>query len=314
MNPAVARHRTHLPQTLFGLVVRVSRNDQVWLAVLSVLVFVVGVAPLELQRRIVNDAFKGNSYGPIALLCTLYLCFALTEGLLKLVLNVYRGRVSESAVRWLRSMILHHTQPERTVELRGIEMSMVLAEADPIGGFIGLSVSEPVLQGGVLISTLTYLVYLQPLMGIITFAVLCPQVFFIPVIQSAINRRVQTRIATLRDVSGSMLGGDKVEPIQRRRLRNVFTLNVSVYRLKFAMNFFMNLLNHLGITAILALGGYFVVKGQTEIGTVVAFVSGLARINDPWGDLVNWFRDLRMTQAKYELVYGAVEKGRVASL
>ncbi|WP_157961397.1 ABC transporter ATP-binding protein [Microvirga flavescens] len=266
--------------------------------------------PLELQRRIINDAFSGGRYGPIAVMCAAYLCFALTEGLLKLVLNVYRGRVGERAVRWLRTTILRRGSTERSAELRGIEMSMVLAEADPIGGFIGSSLSEPVLQGGILVSTLVYLTYLQPLMAIISFGVLCPQILFIPVMQEAINKRVQARIATLRDVSGSMITSEKAEALQHRRLKSVFSLNVSVYRLKFSMNFFMNLLNHLGITAILALGGYFVVKGQTEIGTVVAFVSGLARINDPWGDLVNWFRDLKMTQVKYELVYAALENGK----
>ena len=46
--------------------------------------------------------------------------------------------------------------------------------------------------------------------------------------------------------------------------------------------------------------------GQTEVGTVVAFVSGLSRLNDPWGDLVTWFRDLTVTGTKYRLISGAV--------
>jgi len=61
---------------------------------------------------------------------------------------------------------------------------------------------------------------------------------------------------------------------------------------------------------ILAVGGYHVVKGQLEVGSVVAFVSGLAQINDPWGDLVNWFRDLKVTNAKYALISDAVRRLR----
>ena len=56
----------------------------------------------------------------------------------------------------------------------------------------------------------------------------------------------------------------------------------------------------------MALGGWFVVQGRTEIGTVVAFVSGLAEINGPWGDLVNWFRDMRVSAVKYDLIVKAI--------
>ena len=72
------------------------------------------------------------------------------------------------------------------------------------------------------------------------------------------------------------------------------------------MNFLMNMMHHIGLAAILALGGYYVVTGKTEIGTVVAFVSGLAQVNDPWGDLVNWYRDLKVTQTKYDLIVRAL--------
>jgi len=41
---------------------------------------------------------------------------------------------------------------------------------------------------------------------------------------------------------------------------------------------------------------------QLEMGGVVAFISGAGRLNDPWGDLVNYFRDLSLTQVKYKLV------------
>jgi ABC-type bacteriocin/lantibiotic exporter with double-glycine peptidase domain len=58
---------------------------------------------------------------------------------------------------------------------------------------------------------------------------------------------------------------------------------------------------------VLGVGGWFVVSGQTEVGTVVAFVSGLAKINDPWGDLVNWFRDLTVTGTKYRLISSAIQ-------
>ena len=45
---------------------------------------------------------------------------------------------------------------------------------------------------------------------------------------------------------------------------------------------------------------------QLEIGGVVAFISAVGRLNDPWGDLVNYFRDFSVNQVKYNLVATAV--------
>jgi hypothetical protein len=45
-----------------------------------------------------------------------------------------------------------------------------------------------------------------------------------------------------------------------------------------------------------------------EIGGVVAFISGIGRLNDPWGDLVNYFRDINVTQIKYRLLAEAVDQ------
>ena len=40
----------------------------------------------------------------------------------------------------------------------------------------------------------------------------------------------------------------------------------------------------------------------------VAFISGIGRITDPWGDLVNYFRDVNITEVKYVLVRDAVNQ------
>jgi ABC-type bacteriocin/lantibiotic exporter with double-glycine peptidase domain len=80
-----------------------------------------------------------------------------------------------------------------------------------------------------------------------------------------------------------------------------------IYRIKFSMNFLMNITNHLGVAAVLAVGGWLAVKGEIEIGTVVAFISGIAKVNEPWGEIVNWYRDMAVAQVKYRLIVDAVE-------
>ena len=41
---------------------------------------------------------------------------------------------------------------------------------------------------------------------------------------------------------------------------------------------------------------------QLELGGVVAFISAVGRLNDPWGDLVNYFRDLNVSLVRFGLV------------
>ena len=57
-----------------------------------------------------------------------------------------------------------------------------------------------------------------------------------------------------------------------------------------------------------ASAGWAVYQDRLEIGGVVAFISGIGRITDPWGDLVNYFRDVNITQVKYALVRDAVDQ------
>ena len=44
-----------------------------------------------------------------------------------------------------------------------------------------------------------------------------------------------------------------------------------------------------------------------NIGTVVAIAGGLAKLNDPWGDLVNWARELSVVSVKYRLFATAAD-------
>lgn len=306
-----------LPQTIFGYILRHSGRHQLALAALSIIVFALSAVPLELQRRIVNDAIRLGDVSPVLWLAAAYAGVALTEGAIKLVMNIYRGWVGENAVRHLRSTIHANTQPlsgASSAEAEGVEVSLVLSEVEPIGGFVGVSTSEPLLQGGILLSVFGYMVYLQPEIALVSLLVFSPQFVFVPLMQHAINKRAAFRIRVLRDISGGIIDGmthgGSHETEQSTRIERVFALNMGIYKLKFSMNFLMNLMHHLGVAAVLAVGGWYAVTGRIEVGTVVAFVSGLAKVNDPWGDLVNWFRDATSTGVKYRLVSDAVERLR----
>ena len=67
-----------------------------------------------------------------------------------------------------------------------------------------------------------------------------------------------------------------------KRIDRVLQLNMGIFSLKFSMNFLMNICNHLQVIAALLIGGWMVHTDQLELGGVVAFISAVGRLNDPW--------------------------------
>lgn len=292
-----------LPETIAGFVVRFSGKHQIALAILSVTVFALSAAPLELQRRIVDDAIKTGMIDRIMWLALAYAGVALADQILKLILNVYRGWVAENSVRLLRKKVA--TLREDNSEETGIGLAMMVSEVEPIGGFVGISVSEPLLQGGILASVIGYMIFLEPWTAVLSVTFLAPQMVFVPLMQFAINRRAQARIQTIRVLSGEVIG---VGTPRDEEIERVFTLNMGIYKIKYSMNLAMNLMQYFSVAIALGVGGWFVALDRIQIGTVVAVVAGLGKLNDPWGDLVSWGREFSVVAVKYRLFADAVKK------
>jgi len=309
-----------LPRSIFGYVLRTSGKHQLGLGALAAGVFLLTSVPLEIQRRIVNDAVKNGATSTIVWLAVAYAGVALLEQALKLALNVYRGWVSEDAVRTLRRTLreagLHepaHRDVGREAKSEanqdddsetGTHAAMVVSEAEPIGGFVGMAISEPLLQIGTLVSVIGYMTSLEWWALALSAAFLLPQLLFVPALQHAINRRAAERVTTLRHVGGDIVakGVPEEDGIER-----VFELNMGIYKIKFSMNLAMNFMYHAAVAIALGVGGLLVVGQRLELGTVVAVVSGLGKLNDPWGDLVNWGRELSVDAVKYRLFADALE-------
>jgi hypothetical protein len=306
-----------------GYVLRTSGKHQLGLAALAAGVFLLTSVPLELQRRIVNDAIKNGATTTIVWLAIAYAGVALLEQALKLALNVYRGWVSEDAVRTLRRTLREaglHEPARRDVNREakreatkdddsetGTHAAMVVSEAEPIGGFVGMAISEPLLQIGTLVSVIGYMTSLEWWALALSAGFLLPQLLFVPALQHAINMRAAERVKTLRHVGGDIVsrGVPEEEGIQR-----VFELNMGIYKIKFSMNLAMNFMYHAAVAIALGVGGLMAIEHKLEVGTVVAIVSGLGKLNDPWGDLVNWGRELSVDSVKYRLFADAVGRQR----
>ena len=316
LSPSLAQHG--MPPALFGFVGRVSGWSQFRVSCLAVTVFVLTTAPLEMQRRILNSAVLDTDLTRVLVLAVIYASVVLMEGLVKLLMNIYRGWIGEKAVRVLRlaASALVDSMPEhrKRAGTQGVEISLILPEPEPIGAFVGVVISELVLHAGTLLSAFAYMFYMQPVLALMCLLLFSPQFVFVPVMQAAINRRVQSRIRVLRRASvGVLVSGDGEAEVERMleqelRFAKIFSLNLGIVKLRYSRHFLMNLTHNFAKVIVLGVGGWYVINGETEVGTVIAFVSGLNNVRDPWAGLVNWYQDMMVTRARYWTFVAAMEQ------
>ncbi len=230
-------HTAHAPSTLYRYIWQVSARAQIALALLSVVIFLLDLVPLELQRRIVNDAIGQRAFIALIWMCGVYAVTVLMQGAAKLVWNIYRNSVGEAASKRLRldtfTAALRHPAPDETAT-EGVGISIILSEADPVGLFVATSISEPVLHGGVLVAVFAYLIYLQPLMALVALALFVPQCLFVPMVQKAINQRTEARIQVMRRLSVNIVaetaedGLDREASAYRRGVGDIYSLNMQI--------------------------------------------------------------------------------------
>src|SRR5262245_38614985 len=88
--------------SLYGYVCKVSGREQVRLGLLTLVVFPLSLAPLELQRRIVNYAVAHSAIELLLTLGGLYFAVLLLQAGLKFLRDVYVHRIAEGVTRLLR--------------------------------------------------------------------------------------------------------------------------------------------------------------------------------------------------------------------
>lgn len=328
-----------LPASLYRFVWRESGRRQVALALLTVVVFPLSLAPLELQRRIVNNAIKDPNVELLITLCLIYLGAAIAHALVKFARNIAVGVISEQVTRNLRLRLIHWVGPlaphgdrrpdesDRSSGHEGAAVSLTAGEAEKVGGFAGDALSQPLLQGGVMLSVLGYMIWVDWRMALAALAVYIPAALLAPLVQRRINGHVARKTELMRTLGDVMARGDAGAETDatsqdegasaRSRQANrpeILTLDVLKARLciffyKFGFKALNNLMSEFGRLAVLFVGGWFVIQGETEVGVIVAFLSGLEKVSDPARELLNFYRQLSQARVQYGQLRGGVGDG-----
>ncbi len=75
-----------------------------------------------------------------------------------------------------------------------------------------------------------------------------------------------------------------------------------IYRVKFFLTFVGNFVDALGPLIVLSVGGWLVLNGKAEVGTLVVFVSGFQKVAEPWDQLLTFYRTTSNARTKYRLI------------
>jgi ABC-type multidrug transport system fused ATPase/permease subunit len=303
---------------LYAYVWQSSASRQIVLIILAIMAALLAAAPLELQRHIINTLAGHEKAEHLAWLCGGYLVVALGIGGFKYTVNTKSAGLGEAMILSLREDIVRSSSPvrpdetleETTKRKSGTFVTMISTQAEAVGKFVGDCISTPIVQAGTLLSVFGYMLYTEPRLGLVVLLIAVPQVLIVPMIQRRINVQVRERAHTLlragdlvvddrqgRRGSAGSLGseiGKAFETIYRVRLR--------VFKLKFGLKFLVSALQSMGVFVLLFAGGIMVLNGKTEIGIVVAFISGLDRVVDPWRELIAFVRSTSAAKVQFDLI------------
>jgi len=279
-------------------------------------------APLELQRHIINTLAGHETAEHLAWLCGGYLIAALGIGGLKFIVNIRSSGLGESMIRSLREEIFTSNTPpgrnetlgESATDKSGTVVTMISTEAEVVGKFVGDCISTPIVQAGTLLSVLTYMLYTEPVLGLVILFIAVPQLVIVPLTQRRINSQVRERVRTLRHAGDLVVGhirsgGEAASSFRSqvgRAFETIYAVRLRVFRLKFGLKFLVSALQSAGVFALLFAGGIMVLKGKTEIGIVVAFISGLDRVLDPWRELIAFVRSTSAAKVQFDLIEGTL--------
>ncbi len=322
--------------SIFKFVFRHSLKEQTTLLLGTLAAFPFLYLSLDLPKTIVNDAIGGDvfprevlgrSLGQIdflMVLCASFLGLVLINGAFKYVLNVYRGVVGERMLRRLRyqlfERVLRFSPPRFRRVSQGQIVSMITAETEPLGGFIGDSVALPAFQGGTAITILVFMFVQDWKLGAAAISLYPLQAWLIPKLQRKVNRLKKERVMHVRRLSENI--GESVSGIREiythdtprfeladftRRVGDIYRIRLQIFIQKFLIKFINNFLAQVTPFFFYSIGGYLVIIGDLSFGALVAVLAAYKDLSDPWKELLKFYEIKEDARVKYELLVDMFE-------
>ncbi|AUG51784.1 ABC transporter transmembrane domain-containing protein [Thalassospira marina] len=325
-----------MPHSVFAYIWRHSRLQQIVLLIITVLSFPFLYYSLDLPKMIVNQAIGGagepfeilgvqlNQVEYLFSLSGIFLALVFINGGFKYLINVYTGVMAERLLRRMRYIlyerVLRFPLPHFRKTSQGEIVSMITAEAEPLGGFFGEAFSLPVYQGGILVTISAFIFIQDPLMGLAAVSFYPLQGYIIPKLQRRVNQLGKDRVQNIRRLSEHI--GDTVSGATDIRAHNtqgyelmrytqrmgrIFEIRKEIYFRKFFIKFLNNFIAQITPFFFYSIGGYLVIAGDLSFGALVAALAAYKDMSAPWKELLAYYQRLADAHIKYDQLYEQFE-------
>ena len=137
-------------RSLFSWILAGNLKLQLMLLFIIVIMVVTRVLPLEMQKRIINEAINLRSIDNLLLYCGFYLVAVFLFSALKYLTNIIQTLITQRTTARMRKALYHHiltlplnffrkTQPGTVVNALSTELTLP-------GNFVGMAVASPLNQ------------------------------------------------------------------------------------------------------------------------------------------------------------------------
>jgi ABC-type multidrug transport system fused ATPase/permease subunit len=294
-------------RSLFSWIFAGSVHLQLLLLLIIVVMVVARVLPLEMQKRIVNEAINLGNIELLFRYCMIYLAAVVFFSVLKYLITIIQTVITQRTTASMRKELYHHiltlplnffrkTQPGMVVNALGAELTLP-------GNFVGMAVASPVTNILTLLAFAIYLFMLNWLLALVSLSIYPIVVFLVPLLQKGVNRANKKRVDAARTFSSRIaeaisgiheihgngayhIENKKYDSLVDRLLRIRIVWSLYRFGVKTVNGFFTSL----GPFLVFLLGGWLTIKGQLELGALVAFLSAQERLFDPWKELIEFYQ------------------------
>ena len=139
-------------------------------------------------------------------LSMVFLILVIVNGLFKLYINTYKGRLGERMLRRIRFELVDlvlRFPPHQFKRVKSAEIAtMVKDEVEPLGGFIGDAFVQPALLGGQALMAMLFIMLQNFWLGLVALVIVTIQLGIIPRMRRRLIELGRQRQLTARQLSG----------------------------------------------------------------------------------------------------------------
>ncbi|WP_449410992.1 ABC transporter transmembrane domain-containing protein [Methylobacterium komagatae] len=269
-----------------------------------------------------TEVFEGFQVDRLHLLLGLSLMFlglVIVNGAFKFWINLQKGILGERMLRRLRFQLfalMLRFSAEAQSEVKSSETATIIRdEVEPIGSFIGDAIVVPAQLGTQALTALAFILMQNVWLGLVAGGMVGVQMTVIPRLRRQIIVLSRKRQIASRAFAGrvaEVLDGLPAVTLNNTgrweraeiggRLYALYDLRLRIYRRKFAVKYLNNLIAQITPFLFYAIGGVFALKGELDIGQLVAVLAAYRDLPPPLKELIDWDQQRLDVEVKYETV------------